>query len=262
MHKPTCVHTKIHLPFVGERNQRVDKLQRTEVKCTWNDYSRCRFAYPRWHFKWIRQPLRRDKNKHFAHTLRSPAPQWPNPSVIPLISLNVTVESSRQPFANNSKRFNQLLNWNALVSSSFADLFVDYNRTLNGKWVCSISHKMTPLTTILTIGVLTMASCVSPFSHPMPGEQAFAMEPQDQVAVVGTRVILPCRVLHKKGVLQWTKDDFGLGTHRKLPAFERYSMIGSDDEGDYSLQIFPVTLDDEARYQCQVGPDHNGKFVH
>lgn len=120
---------------------------------------------------------------------------------------------------------------------------------------------MTPLTTIVAIA-LALTSCVSPFSHPMHEEQEFAMEPQDQVAVVGTRVILPCRVLHKKGVLQWTKDDFGLGTRRKLSAFERYSMIGSDDEGDYSLQIFPVTLDDEARYQCQVGPGHNGKFAH
>lgn len=121
---------------------------------------------------------------------------------------------------------------------------------------------MTPLTTIFTF-VFAMMSCVSPFSHlTFDDEQVFAMEPQDQVAVVGTRVILPCRVLHKKGVLQWTKDDFGLGTRRKLSAFERYTMIGSDDEGDYSLQIFPVMLDDEARYQCQVGPGHNGKFAH
>lgn len=121
---------------------------------------------------------------------------------------------------------------------------------------------MTPLTTIFTF-VLAMMSCVSPFSHlTSDDEQVFAMEPQDQVAVVGTRVILPCRVLHKKGVLQWTKDDFGLGTRRKLSAFDRYTMIGSDDEGDYSLQIFPVMLDDEARYQCQVGPGHNGKFAH
>lgn len=57
-------------------------------------------------------------------------------------------------------------------------------------------------------------------------EQQFAMEPQDQVAVVGARVILPCRVINKQGVLQWTKDDFGLGTRRKLVGFDRYSMIG------------------------------------
>lgn len=97
-----------------------------------------------------------------------------------------------------------------------------------------------------------------PHTHPLT-EQSFAMEPQDQVAVVGSRVILPCRVLNKRGVLQWTKDDFGLGTRRHLPAFERYTMIGSDEEGDFSLQIYPVTLDDEAKYQCQVGPGNNGR---
>lgn len=62
-------------------------------------------------------------------------------------------------------------------------------------------------------------------------EQKFAMEPQDQTAVVGSRVTLPCRVIDKSGILQWTKDDFGLGTHRNLSGFDRYSMIGSDEEG-------------------------------
>ncbi|KAG4072903.1 hypothetical protein HA402_006583 [Bradysia odoriphaga] len=89
-------------------------------------------------------------------------------------------------------------------------------------------------------------------------EQQFAMEPQDQVAVVGARVILPCRVVNKQGVLQWTKDDFGLGTRRKLVGFDRYQMIGSDEEGDYSLQIYPVTLDDNAQFQCQVSPGPHG----
>uniref|UniRef100_A0A1A9WGC4 Ig-like domain-containing protein n=1 Tax=Glossina brevipalpis TaxID=37001 RepID=A0A1A9WGC4_9MUSC len=89
--------------------------------------------------------------------------------------------------------------------------------------------------------------------------QHFAMEPQDQTAVVGSRVTLPCRVTHKIGALQWTKDDFGLGQHRNLSGFERYSMVGSDEEGDFSLDIFPVMLDDDARYQCQVGPGPQGE---
>lgn len=63
------------------------------------------------------------------------------------------------------------------------------------------------------------------------GEQRFAMQPQDQTAVVGSRVTLPCRVIDKSGMLQWTKDDFGLGTHRNLSGFDRYSMVGSDEEG-------------------------------
>lgn len=85
------------------------------------------------------------------------------------------------------------------------------------------------------------------------------MEPQDQTAVVGARVTLPCRVINKQGVLQWTKDNFGLGTHRNLSGYERYSMIGSDEEGDYSLDVYPVMLDDDALYECQVSPGPNGE---
>lgn len=91
-------------------------------------------------------------------------------------------------------------------------------------------------------------------------EQKFAIEPQDQTAVVGSRVTLPCRVINKSGVLQWTKDDFGLGTHRNLSGYDRYTMIGSDEEGDYSLDIYPVTLDDDARYQCQVSTGSLGQL--
>jgi len=85
------------------------------------------------------------------------------------------------------------------------------------------------------------------------------MEPQDQTAVVGSRVTLPCRVMEKVGALQWTKDDFGLGQHRNLSGFERYSMVGSDEEGDFSLDIYPLMLDDDAKYQCQVGPGPQGE---
>ncbi|XP_045780934.1 irregular chiasm C-roughest protein-like isoform X2 [Maniola jurtina] len=90
-------------------------------------------------------------------------------------------------------------------------------------------------------------------------EQKFAMEPQDQTAVVGSRVTLPCRVENKAGQLQWTKDDFGLGLHRELSGYDRYKMIGSDEEGDYSLDIREVTLDDDAKYQCQVSSGSRGE---
>ncbi|XP_052899813.1 irregular chiasm C-roughest protein-like [Anopheles moucheti] len=99
---------------------------------------------------------------------------------------------------------------------------------------------------------------LSPVANNRQIEQRFAMEPQDQTAIVGSRVTLPCRVVNKSGQLQWTKDDFGLGTHRNLSGFERYTMVGSDEEGDFSLDISPVMLDDDARYQCQVGPGRGG----
>ena len=38
-----------------------------------------------------------------------------------------------------------------------------------------------------------------------------------------TKVVLPCTVEDKEGLLQWTKDDFGLGTKRDLPGYSRSS---------------------------------------
>lgn len=65
--------------------------------------------------------------------------------------------------------------------------------------------------------------------------QAFLREPADQIAIVGEHVTLPCRVVNKRGVLQWTRDDFGLGTDRNLTGFKRYKMTGSDEEGKILL---------------------------
>lgn len=136
------------------------------------------------------------------------------------------------------------------------------------KITLSSSNMLTPsckllisalLLTILQQGHhISMAASVK--APPTNVDQRFAMEPQDQTAIVGSRVTLPCRVIGKNGMLQWTKDDFGLGTHRNLSGFERYSMVGSDEEGDFSLDIYPVMLDDDAKYQCQVGPSPKGKF--
>ena len=64
-------------------------------------------------------------------------------------------------------------------------------------------------------------------------------EPFDQIATVGEHVTLPCRVVNKQGVLQWTRDDFGLGSERDLIGFDRYAMTGSDEEGQKADQTIP-----------------------
>lgn len=99
---------------------------------------------------------------------------------------------------------------------------------------------------ILLMAIFVLQNCRSDSAN-----QAFTLEPEDHSAVIGSKVMLPCRVEHKQGVLQWTKDDFGLGWQRNLSlsGFERYTMIGTDVDGDYTLQIDPVTLDDDAKYQ-------------
>lgn len=127
-----------------------------------------------------------------------------------------------------------------------------------------VIHKMLAISWLHLINLLIVSSANPKFpinNNERSGGQRFAMEPQDQTAIVGSRVTLPCRVINKQGTLQWTKDDFGLGTHRNLSGFERYSMVGSDEEGDFSLDVYPVMLDDDAKYQCQVGPGPQGNYL-
>ncbi|RWS04821.1 irregular chiasm C-roughest protein-like protein, partial [Dinothrombium tinctorium] len=95
----------------------------------------------------------------------------------------------------------------------------------------------------------------------LKAQQNFAIEPSDKTAIVGSTVILPCRVTNKVGTLQWTRDGFGLGSDRELIGFPRYTMIGSDDEGDFSLQITDVQLEDDAVFQCQVGAAEGARGI-
>lgn len=127
---------------------------------------------------------------------------------------------------------------------------------------------MQSLFLLLRISLLTFPMVTGKFhssgsSSQEKQAQRFAMEPQEQTAIIGSRVTLPCRVIDKSGLIQWTKDNFGLGVHRNLSGFDRYSMVGSDEEGDFSLDISPIMLDDDAKYQCQVSPGADGKrFIH
>ena len=63
--------------------------------------------------------------------------------------------------------------------------------------------------------------------------QTFIRQPVDQTARQGEHVTLPCQVENKRGMLQWTRDGFGLGVERNLTGFDRYHMIGSNEEGNY-----------------------------
>ena len=72
--------------------------------------------------------------------------------------------------------------------------------------------------------------------------------------------MLPCVVTNKVGVLQWTKDGFGLGVQRELPGFPRYSMVGDQQAGDFSLEITALAPEDDAVFQCQVSDQIFGFF--
>uniref|UniRef100_T1IW82 Ig-like domain-containing protein n=1 Tax=Strigamia maritima TaxID=126957 RepID=T1IW82_STRMM len=88
-------------------------------------------------------------------------------------------------------------------------------------------------------------------------QQSFVEEPGDLSVVKGANVILPCIVKMKMGMIQWTRDSFGLGIEREMKGFPRYKMIGNDKQGNYSLKIADVNLEDDAVFQCQVGAADN-----
>ena len=68
-------------------------------------------------------------------------------------------------------------------------------------------------------------------SQPSRLAQTFLRQPVDQTAKQGDHVTLPCQVENKRGMLQWTRDGFGLGVERNLTGFDRYHMTGSNEEG-------------------------------
>lgn len=62
-------------------------------------------------------------------------------------------------------------------------------------------------------------------------QQQFRRTPDNQTATINDTVTLACSIINKHGALQWTKDGFGLGTDRDLNGYERYRMVGIEEEG-------------------------------
>ena len=54
---------------------------------------------------------------------------------------------------------------------------------------------------------------------------------------------------------------FVSGYFRELPGFGRYAVLGSDESGVFNLQINNASLEDEAVYECQVGPNGTNKPI-
>lgn len=99
---------------------------------------------------------------------------------------------------------------------------------------------------ILTLKILTLLTLSTT-------KQQFAREPSNEFVSLGDSVTFPCRIRNQVGIVQWTRDGFGLGLGKNLHGFVRYKIVGRTDEGDWSLSISPVKLEDEAEFQCQVG---------
>ncbi|KAL1502300.1 hypothetical protein ABEB36_007466 [Hypothenemus hampei] len=93
------------------------------------------------------------------------------------------------------------------------------------------------------------------------GQQYFRVQPHDFKVQEGGEAMLECEVANLAGAVQWTKDGFALGFSSVIPGYPRYSVIGERRNGAYNLRISNASLEDDAEYQCQVGPSKLNKAI-
>ncbi|XP_062562888.1 nephrin isoform X7 [Armigeres subalbatus] len=101
--------------------------------------------------------------------------------------------------------------------------------------------------TLIVIPVLLVGSTSSQ-------QQKFRMLPKDLQVLEGSEALLRCEINNLAGAVQWTKDGFALGFSTTIPGYPRYSVLGDHHAGVYNLKISNASLEDDAEYQCQVGP--------
>lgn len=85
-------------------------------------------------------------------------------------------------------------------------------------------------------------------------QQKFRITPKDLQVLEGAEAMLRCEVSNLAGKVQWAQNGFALGYNTVIPGFPRYSVVGDSAHGIYNLKISNASLEDDAEYQCQVGP--------
>lgn len=98
---------------------------------------------------------------------------------------------------------------------------------------------------VMKLRLETIILCAAAWVVAAAKDQSFVTEPEDETAIVDGVVTLPCRVADLAGQLQWTKDDFALGTNRNLSyhGYPRYAMTGSDENGKSTIiHVYIVCL--------------------
>ncbi|XP_053254346.1 nephrin [Podarcis raffonei] len=92
-------------------------------------------------------------------------------------------------------------------------------------------------------------------------QQAFRVEPDNVTVHEGKTALLRCEVDNLSGIVQWVKDGLLLGPNQDIPRFPRYSMVRDPSQGKFNLQITRSQLEDDAMYECQVGPSEKSRGI-
>ncbi|XP_022909293.1 nephrin isoform X2 [Onthophagus taurus] len=126
---------------------------------------------------------------------------------------------------------------------------------LNSKKEFGIRRKMATITSPLILLLCCILSTCS------AQQQYFRVQPRDVKVHEGGEITMECEVANLAGQVQWTKDGFALGFEAIIPGFPRYSVIGDRRHGVYNLRVSNASLEDDAEYQCQVGPARMHKAI-
>ena len=71
--------------------------------------------------------------------------------------------------------------------------------------------------------------------------QRLTVTPPESLNVTeGGKAVLPCKVEHRRGQVQWVKDGLTLGYDRNITGYPRYVLVGVEADGEYNLKISSV----------------------
>ncbi|KAJ3642020.1 hypothetical protein Zmor_028484 [Zophobas morio] len=92
-------------------------------------------------------------------------------------------------------------------------------------------------------------------------QQYFRVQPRDVKVREGGEAMLECEVANLAGQVQWAKEGFTLGFWSVIPSLPRHSVIVDRRHGIFNLRVSNVSLEDDAKYECQVGPARSHKAI-
>ncbi|KAJ3641999.1 hypothetical protein Zmor_028465 [Zophobas morio] len=92
-------------------------------------------------------------------------------------------------------------------------------------------------------------------------QQYFRVQPRDVQVREGGEAMLECEVANLAGQVQWAKEGFALGFSSVIPGLPRHSMVVDRPHGIYNLRVSNASLEDDAEYECQVGPAKPHKAI-
>ncbi|XP_057323480.1 nephrin-like isoform X4 [Microplitis mediator] len=104
--------------------------------------------------------------------------------------------------------------------------------------------------------IILVGFFISPIVKGDTNQQYFKVRPVNSSVQEGGKVMIPCVVGKRMGIVQWAKDGFAfvIQPGGSIVGYPRLKLEGDQNSGVYNLTIRDASLTDDGEYQCQVGP--------